>query len=84
MFSIFVLHSALLGDSPWTTGLFGYLGPGGGISTIGSMLALLAALVVAVFGFVWFPIKRLLRLRKRQASPAEAASTAAPDSVAPQ
>jgi hypothetical protein len=47
--------------------LIGYLGPGSGVSALGSLLALSVAVFVAIFGFVWFPLKRLLRLRKRSA-----------------
>lgn len=46
-----------------------YIGPGAGISAIGSLLALLGAIVLAVFGLVWYPVKRLIRRRK--AAPAE-------------
>lgn len=81
MSSIVLLHSVLRGETGLATLLIGYLGPGGGISTIGSMLALLAAIVVALFGFVWFPLKRLLRSRKRQAPQAKQTDTAAPDSA---
>ncbi len=44
-----------------------YLGPGAGISAIGALLALFAAIAVAIFGFLWYPIKRLRR--KKQATP---------------
>jgi hypothetical protein len=40
-----------------------YIGPGAGLSAIGSLLALLAAIFLAIFGFVWYPIKRLLKRR---------------------
>ena len=40
-----------------------YVGPGAGLTAIGTMLALLAALVLAVVGFVWYPLKRLLSRR---------------------
>ncbi|AGF78519.1 hypothetical protein UWK_01969 [Desulfocapsa sulfexigens DSM 10523] len=40
---------------------FAYVGPGTGLSAIGSLLALIFAVVVAILGFLWFPIKRLLR-----------------------
>jgi hypothetical protein len=43
-----------------------YIGPGAGLSAIGSILALGAAVVVAIFGFLWFPVKRLLRKRRAQ------------------
>ena len=35
-----------------------YIGPGIGISAIGSFLAVLGATVLAVVGFIWFPLKR--------------------------
>jgi len=38
-----------------------YVGPGAGLSAIGSLLALAAAVVVTLVGFVWFPLKRFLR-----------------------
>jgi len=40
---------------------FAYVGPGTSLSAIGSLLALIFALVVAILGFLWFPIKRMLR-----------------------
>ena len=42
-----------------------YVGPGAGITAIGSFLALLAAIVAAIFGFIWFPVKRFIKRRKR-------------------
>jgi len=48
---------------------YAYLGPGGVVSGIGSLLALIAAVVVAAVGFVWFPIKRLLKRRKSTTTP---------------
>jgi len=41
-----------------------YAGPGAGLSMIGSLVALVVALLAALFGFVWFPVKRMLRNRK--------------------
>jgi len=40
---------------------FAYIGPGAGLSAIGSLLALLAAIGLAIIGFVWYPVRRLLR-----------------------
>jgi flagellar biogenesis protein FliO len=43
-----------------------YIGPGTGMSAIGVFLAILMGIVVAIFGFLWYPVKRLLRMfRKR-------------------
>lgn len=38
-----------------------YGGPGSVISGIGTLLAALAAILAAIFGFVWFPLKRLIQ-----------------------
>lgn len=43
-----------------------YVGPGAGITAIGSLLALLGAVFFAIVGFVWYPIKRLRRRRKQK------------------
>lgn len=57
----------------WPVHAHAYIGPGAGLSAIGSLLALVAAVVVAIFGFLWFPIKRLMKRWK--ASLAERAET---------
>ena len=57
-----------------------YVGPGAGLSALGSLLALLAAVVVAIAGFLWYPIKRLLG--KRRATEKQADSN--PADPAPQ
>ena len=51
-----------------------YIGPGAGISAIGTALALIAVFVLAVIGFVWYPVKRMLRGR-RQKTGAEVATS---------
>ena len=38
-----------------------YVGPGAGLTAIGSVLALLAAVGLAIVGFIWYPLKRLIR-----------------------
>ncbi len=37
-----------------------YIGPGAGISVIGTVVAFIGAVVFAIVGFIWYPIKRLL------------------------
>lgn len=46
--------------------VYAYLGPGAGLSAIGSLLALVAAVLFAIVGFLWFPIKRFLIYRKKK------------------
>ena len=40
-----------------------YIGPGAGLSAIGTIIALIGAVLLAVVGFVWYPLKRILRKR---------------------
>ncbi len=41
-----------------------YIGPGSGLTVIGAALAFVGGLVLAIVGFIWYPIKRLLRSRR--------------------
>lgn len=43
---------------------FAYVGPGAGLTAIGTVLALGSAVLLAIVGFIWYPIKRLFRRRK--------------------
>ena len=43
-----------------------YIGPGAGLSVIGTVLAVIGALFLLILGFIWYPIKRLLRGRKNK------------------
>jgi pilus assembly protein TadC len=45
-----------------------YIGPGAGISAIGSLVALVGAILLAIVGFVWYPFKRMMRRRKAAAA----------------
>lgn len=65
-----------------------YGGPGSVVTGVGAFLAALAAIVAAVFGFLWFPVKRLVaKLRGEEtggdgegtdAGPGDDATAAAP------
>jgi len=46
-----------------------YVGPGLGLGAIGSVFSLIGAVFLGIVGFVWYPIKRLLRTFRRR--PAE-------------
>lgn len=43
-----------------------YVGPGGIVSGVGALLAAVAAIAASVFGFVWFPLKRLVKALRRR------------------
>ena len=48
-----------------------YIGPGAGLTAIGTVLALVGAVALAIFGFVWYPIKRYMRKRKESRTKAK-------------
>jgi hypothetical protein len=45
-----------------------YIGPGAGLTALGSLVALVGTVVLAIVGFVWFPIRRLMRARAARAN----------------
>ena len=51
-----------------------YIGPGAGLGAIGTLFALIGAVFLAIVGFVWYPVKRLLR--RRSSPPVEDGSEA--------
>jgi hypothetical protein len=48
-----------------------YVGPGAGITVIGTVLAVIAAIFLGIVGFIWYPVRRLLRSRKGNAAKPE-------------
>jgi len=52
--------------------VFAYIGPGAGISAIGTVVAFIGAILLAIVGFVWYPMKRLLiKMKKKEKSDQE-------------
>ena len=43
-----------------------YLGPGMGGGLIAASLGVVVAIFAALFGLIWFPVKRLLKKRKEK------------------
>jgi hypothetical protein len=54
-----------------------YIGPGAGISVIGTVIAFFAAIVFAIVGFVWYPVKRLRAARRARRENKEQGATSA-------
>lgn len=52
-----------------------YGGPGSVISGIGAFLAAVAALLATLFGFIWFPLKRLYKSWTEEGTATEEAPT---------
>ena len=48
------------------TSSFAYLGPGIGGGAIAATIGVIVAIFAALFGLIWFPIKRLLKKRKEK------------------
>jgi ABC-type nitrate/sulfonate/bicarbonate transport system permease component len=49
-----------------THNLLAYVGPGTGMSAIGTFIAFVFGIFVAILGFVWYPIKRLLKKKSKE------------------
>jgi len=45
---------------------YAYLGPGMGLGIIAATLGIIIAIIAAIFGIIWFPIKRLLKNRNKK------------------
>ena len=42
-----------------------YVGPGAGLGVIGTLIAFVGTVMLAIVGFVWYPVKRVLRKRRK-------------------
>jgi preprotein translocase subunit SecG len=62
---------------------FAYGGPGSVISGIGAFLAAVAALLATLFGFIWFPLKRLYKRLRKEETPDEEAAASTPSEANP-
>jgi len=61
------LAAVMLGSLGLATPVMAYVGPGAGLTAIGIPVALIGGLVLAIIGFVWYPLRRLRRNRKAAA-----------------
>jgi len=50
----------------FATPSFAYLGPGIGGGIIAATIGIIVAIFAALFGLIWFPVKRLLKKRKER------------------
>lgn len=66
------LLAVLLGGLAVTpTAALAYGGPGSVVTGIGALLAAVAAIGAALFGFFWFPVKRLIQKLRGEEEPVE-------------
>jgi uncharacterized YccA/Bax inhibitor family protein len=69
-----VMVIALILVTPQVT--FAYIGPGAGIAAIGTVLALIGGIILAIVACVWYPIKRLIaKIKKMRMSGKEGRSS---------
>lgn len=61
----------ILAGVAFSSPVFAYIGPGAGLSAIGSVLALIGAVLLMILGFVWYPVKRLMANRKQESIPSD-------------
>ena len=73
MYRLSLLVSALLFCM---TSAHAYVGPGAGLGAVLVAIALVLGLLLLVVGFVWFPIKRMLKAKKSDTEGAVPANTA--------
>ena len=45
-----------------------YAGPGSGLTVIGAAVSFIGSVFLVIVGFIWYPIKRLLKGRKSRRS----------------
>jgi protein-S-isoprenylcysteine O-methyltransferase Ste14 len=50
-----------------------YVGPGAGISVLGSLLGILATIVLAIGAILMWPVRKMLKRKKARAAEAESA-----------
>jgi len=50
---------------------FAYLGPGLGLGAVGTVIGILAAVVLLTVGLVWYPVKRMLKKMSKSVKSAE-------------
>ncbi len=53
-----------------------YVGPGAGLTAIGTLVALVGAVLLAIVGFLWYPIKKLMKKKQPEQPVAETVAAA--------
>ena len=64
------------------TPAFAYIGPGAGLGAIGAFFAAIGTVLLLIVGFLWYPIKRLLKRRKTPEAKLDADADADADAEA--
>lgn len=51
-----------------------YIGPGVGVGALGAVVGVIGAILLAIFAVLWYPVKRMLKAKKRSAQTDRTAS----------
>jgi hypothetical protein len=62
-----------------TAPAYAYIGPGAGLSAIGSVLSFIGVIFLLLAGYVWYPIKRLIKGRGGKPEPLDTMAEAKPE-----
>jgi len=54
---------------------FAYVGPGAGISVLGSLLSILATIVVAIGAIIFWPVRKYMKRRKARLGSQDSSKT---------
>ncbi len=73
----FVLALPVVAAGLLATPAQAYIGPGVGLGVIGTVFGIVATLALAVFGFLWYPMKRLMAKRRGKAAQVSGTASAA-------
>ncbi len=68
--AIGVTATTLLLALGWTAPALAYIGPGAGLSLLGALWGVLAAVLAALLFLLFWPLRRLLRRRRQPAAAA--------------
>ena len=49
-----------------SSGAFAYIGPGAGISVLGSLLGILGTIVVAIGAIIFWPVRKFMKRKKQR------------------
>lgn len=71
MLRILVLFLVAFFASP----AFAYVGPGAGISVLGSLLGILATILVAIGAIIFWPVRKFMKRKKARAESTATADT---------